>query len=153
MSNIKNIFVLLGVLGIFALHPSLNKKGSPVTYLQYMVYGNSLEVSYNDAIDLSQVQIKWVCETQTAVCNDLIIYENGKQINEIPFEKGNQKLVVYYKDNKIGEIDQNKTSSNQAHQYKIDLLANNNGLFFNGEIIGPSSSKGPSIKIPTIASL
>ena len=150
MSNLKNIIVIIGVIGIFALHPSLNKNGSPASYLQYLVYGNTLNVNYSNTIESSDLQIKWVCETQTASCKDLVIYQNGKQINEIPFEKGNQKLIIFYKENKIGEITQNKKTSKQAHEYKVDLISRNNQLLFNGEIIGPSPYKGPA---RTIASL
>jgi hypothetical protein len=153
MTYLKNIFVGLAVLGIFALHPSLNKGESPATYLQYLIYGNSLDVSFNSSIDINLLQIKWVCETEVATCSDLLIYENGKQINKIPFEKGSQKLVVFYDDNRIGEISQNKLIKKQSHQYKINLLAKNNSLFFNGEIIGPAPYKGPSITIPSLVSL
>lgn len=150
MSNFKNIFAILTVVSIFALHPSLNKGDSPISYLQYLVYGNSLNVSSSETIDLNQLQIRWVCETQSATCNDLVIYENGKQVNGIPFEKGNQKLVVYYQDNKIGEVIQNKSNSKQAHQYTINLDAKNNSLFFNGEITGPASYKGTPTTISSL---
>ena len=145
MTYFKHIFVSLGVVSIFALHPSLNKGNSPVTYFQYLVYGNSLNVTYNDAVDLSLLQIKWECESESVICSDMMIYENGKQINKIPFEKGTQKLVVYYNNNRIGEVTQNKTTKKQAHQYKINLSAKNNSLFFNGDIIGPSPHRGPYV--------
>jgi hypothetical protein len=138
MSNFKNILVIIGVLGIFVLHPSLNKDNSPISYLQYLVYGNSLNVSCNNSVDISSIQIKWVCDTQSAVCNDLVIFEKGKQINKIPFEKGKQQLIAFYNGNKIGAISQNKTTSKQAHQYKIDLTITKKIIFFNGEIIGPA---------------
>ena len=153
MSNLKNIFVILGVVSIFALHPSLNKNGSPISYLQYLVYGNSLDVSCCNSIDINDIQIKWVCETQTALCNDLIVFEKGIQVNDIPFEKGQQQLLVFYKGNKIGELDQNKITSKQAHQYQINILSNNNSLFFNGEIVGPASYTSPARTIAYLGSL
>jgi len=150
MTLFKNIIYSILFAGIFALHPSLNKGESPITYLQYFVYGNSLNVSTNATIDKNLLEIKWICETQNIVCKDLVIFKNGRQINGIPFEKGDQKLVVFYNQNKVGEIPQHKTIEKQSHQYKVELSAKNNSLFFNGEIIGPASYHGPSV---TIASL
>jgi len=153
MNYFKNIFVGLGVISIFALHPSLNKGNSPITYLQYLVYGNSLTVSSNKAVDIDALQIKWVCQNKNAACVDVVVFENGKQINDVPYEKGNQKLEIYYYKNKIGEVEQYKTVSKQANQYKIDLLAKNKTIFFKGEIIGPSPYNGPSITAPSLVSL
>ena len=150
MIHFKNIFVVLSVIGVFALHPSLNKGETPVTYFQYLVYGNSLDVVSSSEIDLELMEIKWICAEKDVMCSDMIIFKEGKQVNNIPFEKGSQSLVVYYAGNKIGEISQNKIARKQAHQYKIELLAKDNRLFFNGEIQGPSSYKGPSITISSI---
>ena len=153
MISIKNILSITLVAGIFALHPSLNKGNTPITYLQHIVYGNSLDISTNNHINKKLLEVKWVCETKNITCTDLVIFKNGKQINDIPSEKGNQKLVVYYNDTKVGEIPQNKITKNQAHQYNIELLSKNNSLFFNGEIIGPSPYKGRPTTILSIASL
>jgi hypothetical protein len=153
MTLIKNILSVSFAIGIFALHPSLNKGNTPITYLQHIVYGNSLDISTNTNINKKLLEIKWICETQNILCTDLVIFKHGKQINDIPSEKGNQKLVVFYNSTKIGEIPQNKTNSEQAHQYKIELLSKNNSLFFNGEIQGPSPYKGRPTTILSVESL
>jgi len=150
MTYLKNIFVVLSVVGVFALHPSLNKGETPATYLQYLVYGNSLDVLSSNSVDLELLEIKWVCDEADVACSDMIIFKEGKQVNEIPFEKGSQSLVVYYAGNMIGEISQDKVAKKQAHQYKIELLAKDSRLFFNGEIQGPSSYKGPSVTISSV---
>ena len=139
--------------GIFALHPSLNKGDTPITYFQYYVYGNTLNLSTNSFIDKNLVEVKWECETKNAACKNIVIYQKGKQLNEIPSERGNQKLIVYYNHSKIGEISQNKTTEKQAHQYNIELLAKKNSLFFKGEIIGPSPYTGPSTTKLSVVSL
>jgi hypothetical protein len=141
MLSIKNILTAVFVFGIFALHPSLNKGESPITHLHYFVYGNDFNFSYNENINKEKVLIKWACEESTANCNDLIIYQNGKKINEIPFEQGNQKLIVYYNSKIVGAVNQNKTSKTQAHQYNIALKADANMLTFIAEITGPAASK------------
>jgi hypothetical protein len=153
MTLVKNILTAVLVTGIFALHPSLNKGNTPITYIQHFVYGNTLDVSTNSSIDKSLIEIKWICEDDETDCKDLTIFKNGKQLNDIPSEKGAQKLVVYYDNNKIGEIPQSKAIKRQAHQYKIELLSKNNSLFFNGEIIGPSPYKGRPTTILSVASL
>jgi len=153
MTIIKNIFTYILVAGIFALHPSLNKGETPITYFQHFVYGNSLKIISNTAIDKNFVEIKWMCETQNITCKDLIIYKNGKQINNIPSERGKQKLMVFYHQNKMGEIPQNKTTEKQANQYIVELFSKNESLFFSGEIIGPSPYKGPPTSILSVASL
>jgi len=141
MASIKNIIFTVLFAGIFALHPSLNKGENPITYLQHLVYGNSLEISTNNSINKNLLEVRWICKTKNLNCKNLIIYKDGIKFNNIPSEKGNQKIVVYYNNKKIGEIPQNKTSKKQSHQYKIELLSKNNFLLFNGEIIGPSPYK------------
>ena len=150
MTLFKNIISSTIFLGIFALHPSLNKGNTPITYLQHLVYGNSLTISANENIDKNLVQIKWICESKDFLCKDVVVFENGKQINKIPSEKGNKILLIYYNNKVIGEIPQNKTTKNQAHQYSIELLSKNNSLFFKGDIRGPADYHGTSV---TIASL
>jgi len=150
MTLIKNILASFLIVGIFALHPSLNKGNTPITYLQYYVYGNTLNLSTNNSIDKNLLEIKWVCEAKNTNCKDLVIYKNGKQINDIPSERGNQKLIVIYNQHQIGEVSQDKTSAKQANQYNIELLSQNNSLFFKAEIIGPSPYNGRST---TVASL
>lgn len=141
MLSIKNILTAVFVFGIFALHPSLNKGESPITHLHYFVYGNDFNFSYNANINKEKVLIKWACEESTVNCNDLIIYQNGKKINEIPFEKGHQKLIVYYNNKLIATLPQTKSAKTQAHQYNISLTAVADMITFNGEIIGPAASK------------
>ncbi len=150
MSLFKNILSAIILTGVFALHPSLNKGDTPITYLQYFFYGNSLNISTNNSIDKNLLEIKWLCETQNIAYKNLVIFRDGRQVNDIPFEKGEQKLIVYYNQNKIAEIPQYKTTDKQAHQYKIDLSAKDNILFFKGEITGPASYHGAPV---TIASL
>ena len=71
----------------------------------------------------------------------------------MPSEVGTQKLLVYYFDSYIGEIQQEKIQKQQAHQYHVKLSSKNNTVFFNGEIEGPASYKSPSVTIPHMASL
>ena len=141
---------MLSVMAVFALHPSLNKGKTPITYFQYLVYGNSLDVVSSSSVDLELLEIRWVCEEADVMCSDMIIFKEGEQVNKIPFEKGNQSLVVYYAGYRVGEISQDKAIKQQSHQYKIELLAKDSRLFFNGEIEGPSPYQGPSITISSV---
>lgn len=141
MTSLKNILTAVFVIGIFALHPSLNKGESPITYLHYFVYGNDFNLSYSGDIDKEKVMVKWVCENTNANCKELVIYKNGKKINDIPFEKGNQALSIYYNNRLVGTIHQEKTNKIQAHQYKVSLKAASNLILLDGEIIGPAAAK------------
>lgn len=150
MTLFKNIFSTLVVLGVFALHPSMNKGETPITQLQHFVYGNTLNVLTNNSNDKNLIQVKWVCKVPNEKCQSLIVFKDGKQINEIPSKKGNQLLLVYYNNKVIGELPQYKTIANQSHQYSVELLSSNNSLFFKGGITGPSPYYGASV---TLASL
>jgi hypothetical protein len=150
MTLIRNIITTSIVAVIFALHPSLNKGDTPITYLQHFVYGNALNISTNNTIDRDLLTVKWLCETNETPCNDLVIFKNGIQTNEIPSVKGNQKLVILYNGEIVGEIPQHKTTENQSHDYNINFSKDNNTLIFKGEILGPSPHSGNPT---TIASL
>ena len=150
MSILKNILTISVVAGIFILHPSLNKGDNPISYLQYLVYGNSLTLDLNSSIKKEALKILWINQDAS---QELVVFEKGQILNEVPSEIGNQKLLVYYFDSYIGEIQQEKTKKFQAHQYHIKLSSKNNTVFFNGEIEGPASYKSPSVTIPNMASL
>jgi hypothetical protein len=140
MDSIKNIITALFVLGIFILHPSMNKGKSPISHLHYFIYGNTFNISLNEGIDKDKVQIKWSCENRDAECSELIIYSNGQKINDIPFEEGNQNLIVYYNNKVIGTLNQNKLNKNHSHQYNIKLEMNKDMITLYGDIMGPASS-------------
>lgn len=141
MTSIKNILTAIFVFGIFALHPSLNKGENPITYLHYFVYGNDVNLSYNNEIDKEKIMIKWACENDNVNCKELMIYQNGEKINDIPFEAGNQTLIVYYNNRMVGVLNQNKTNKTQSHQYNIDLQSEEELITFNGKIIGPAANE------------
>ncbi|MGB0882379.1 MAG: hypothetical protein ACPGSO_05460 [Vicingaceae bacterium] len=150
MTLLKNIITTSLFIGVFTLHPSLNKGDTPITSLQHFVYGNSLNISTNNNVNKHLLEVKWLCETQTEPCNELVIFRNGIQVNKIPSVKGNQKLVVFYNKTIIGEIPQHKTAENQAHDYNLSFSKIDNQLVFKGEIIGPSSYRGKSIVMASI---
>lgn len=139
MISFKNILTSVFVIGIFALHPSLNKGENPITYLHYFVYGNDFNLSYNNSIDKDKILIKWACENANSNCKELVIYQNGEKINDIPFEQGNQALIVYYNNRVIGDLKQTKTNKAQSHQYNISLESESELITFNGKIIGPAA--------------
>ncbi len=150
MTTLKNIISSSVFIAIFALHPSLNKGDNPITSFQHLVYGNSLKISTNKLIDKNLIRVKWVCKTPNDSCKNLLIFEHGEQVNQIPSEKGNQILLVSYNDKVIGELPQKKLTKNQSHQYKIELLGNENSLFFKGNIEGPTPYSGAPVTIATL---
>jgi len=129
------------VVGIFSLHPSLNKGDSAITKLHYYVYGNDFNLSCMDVVDHTSIKVKWSCENNDVNCKELVIYKDGEKINDIPFEKGEQRLTVYYNNQLIGTLDQNKLKKAQAHKYQIQVSATDNEIKFSGNIQGPSPGK------------
>lgn len=144
MISMKNIFTTFLVVGIFSLHPSLNK--GPLSYLHFLVYGNHVNLSAED-VDLHQISVKWSCDNDQSNCKELVIYEHGKLINDIPYESGEQQVALYYNNRLIGTLKQTKQVKNQAHQYSFKVSSNKDLLKFSGEITGPS----PSVFTKTIS--
>lgn len=138
MGFLKNTIVFFCLGFIFALHPSLNKGHTPITYIQYLVYGNTLQLSYDNFVNKNNIKIKWECENNEANCKELLIYNRGKKVNDIPFEKGKQQLVVYYSNVKVGILYQNKRYGKQAHKYIVSLNSDLNHVLMKGIIEGPS---------------
>jgi hypothetical protein len=122
------------------LHPSFNKEKNPLSVLHYYAYGNVLKLKIDADLDKNELFVKWVCEDQQAVCKELEIYVDGKITNTIPFEKGKQELEIYYKNQLIGKLQQNKSSEKQAHSYYINLIKKGGEILLTGEISGPSEA-------------
>lgn len=141
MRYFKNILLYLSILGVFALHPSLNKGETPLSYLHYLVYGNALKLKVDAGIDKNYITIKWFCTNFDSACNQLTIIDKGKKTNNIPFEIGKQELVVYYKNQIIGKIEQVKRVKKQAHSYHLELVVSEikNAIKFKAFIQGPES--------------
>ena len=112
MNYFKNIFVGLGVISIFVLHPSLNKGDSPITYLQYLVYGNSLNISSNDAVDLKALEIKSAKSFSNSFIDGLKTFA---RFSEIKAENG---FVVYGGDENFSFKDFNIVSWRNLERVK-----------------------------------
>ena len=150
MNTLRNILTYSCIIGIFALHPGLNKGDNFITDLQYHVYGNSLELLLNSEINPNHVSIVWKSAEDNS---EVMIYQNGKELNKIPSITGKQKIMVYYNYRAIGKIDHYRTQKNQAHKYYLSINAKNKDIFFKGEITGPSAFKSPAITTLSLASL
>lgn len=139
---------------VLLLHPSMNKGDkNPITYLHYLMYDNSFQLNIGNEIDKSDLKIVWENFIDSSNYSDLVIYEHGKTVNQIPFAKGKQQLLVFYKNSYIGRIEQYKEVKEQVHQYLVKLSSRNNTIFFNGEVYGPTPYNSPAITVPNIASL
>lgn len=142
MRYFKNILLYISILGVFILHPSLNKSELPFSYLHYLAYGNTLKLKTDAAIDKNHITIKWFCSNFESTCNELTIVENGRKANKIPNEIGTQALIVYYKNNVIGKIKQVKQVKNQAHTYYLELIVSEikNNIELKAQITGPKTT-------------
>lgn len=150
MNFIKNILLYTCISAIFVLHPGLNKGDNIITEIQHFVYGNSLELLVNSEINKNQLQVIWESEEDGST---ILIYENGRELNEIPSATGEQKINVYYNHKLIGKIEHYKPIKNQAHKYHLSINSKNQAIFFKGEILGPSHIKSPATTTLPLASL
>lgn len=150
MNILKNILLYAGISAIFILHPSLNKGNNFITELQYLVYGNSLELLTNSEINTNKLSIVWQSVEENS---EVIIYRLGEEINKIPSAIGEQKIFVYYNNKMIGKVDYFKSIKNQAHKYLLSINLKNQSIFFKGEIFGPSAFKSPATTTLPLASL
>jgi hypothetical protein len=151
------LFLFLGgVLSIcILLHPSFNGSGKAVNYLHYLVWGNQLNVSSSNKLDQRKIKIEF--ENEIAILqiknpeeaayliasdtrNKLIrkvIYKNGKQLCDIPYDYGKQRLNVYYDNVKIGSLGHWRTNGYHVHTYTINLVKKNGKISIKGSIKGP----------------
>jgi len=82
----------------------------------------------------------WACENLEADCLETVIYKNGEKLNDVPHEKGRQQLIVYYKNKKVGVLNQYKKTEVQSHAYSINVSNIVDAILIKGEVIGPESS-------------
>jgi len=74
----------------------------------------------------------------------MVIFENGKQIVEIPYDYGKQRIVVYYGKEEIGSIGQWRTNDYHVHNYIVSLRNEGEGIVLSGGIKGPDDSFLPN---------
>jgi hypothetical protein len=167
----KKILVGLFVLGLITfcilLYPGFNGTNPPINYLHYLVWGNDLKVSCDESLDKNKIKIVFenemaliqkrkpirnpkeadflVRHTRYKVIRD-IIYENGKQISEIPYEYGPQDLVIYYDDKEIGTLGHWQTNGYHVHTYTITVKQLNNQIVANTNMAGPDENFYRSLK-------
>ena len=66
-----------------------------------------------------------------------VVFENGEQVAEIPYDYGKQRIVVYYDDQKVGEFGHWKTNTYHVHDYLVNLRRQNGEILLSGGIEGP----------------
>ena len=145
MRLFKNILVCVIVLGIFALHPSMNKGNNVFTYLHYVVYGNSFNLSIEDENIKDNLKVVWENIDPDGKLNQVTVYENSKSINKIPAEVGQQQLVVYYHNTRLGVVGHQKELKELSHKYNIDIEVEQRELTVLGEIEGPIPSRNVEV--------
>ena len=126
--------ILLLVIGTaILLQPKLNGSHKIVNYLHGLVYDDRLEVICSPELDLTNVKLLF--ENEMAMLENtnpeiakrivarsrfnevirMVIFENGEQIVEIPYDYGKQRIVVYYGDEEIGSMGQWRTNDYHVH--------------------------------------
>ncbi len=153
MNFVKHILIYSGISAIVLLHPSLNKGNNFITKLQHYVYGNSFFMNVNPDINTTNLKVLWVGIEKNKEIKKLLIYLNGKEINNIPPALGQEQLIVYYNNHIVGKINHTVTAQDQSHQYNLSISSKNGAIFFKGEINGPSPMISPATTTLPLASL
>lgn len=153
--NLKTALIILGLIFIsISILPNINPANKVLNYLNYLVWGNDLDVSCSDSLD--ETKLKIIFENEVAIVQNFnpqeatrlmknpgyrlirtIIYENGKQINDVPYDYGKQRLIIAYDDKTIGELGHWRTNAYHVHTYKVTLQLKENKVILVGSISGP----------------
>lgn len=159
LRKLKKILLISFLISLMCigtlLHPSFNGTNKFINYLHSIVYDDNLEV--NCSKGLEQEKVRLIFENNLALIENrnpekarriqkrsriqkiirLVIFEGGKQVTEIPYDYGKQRIVVYYDDQKIGEFGHWKTNGYHIHDYIVNLTIDNEIITLSGGIKGP----------------
>jgi hypothetical protein len=149
------VLAVLVLLPLALLHPSFNGKHPLLTYYHHITWGDVLEVSGNENVDLDALEIVFKNELQMdqekyihdprsydrerSKPMNVVIYKNGEQVNDIPYAYGKQVLVVIYNKVEIGRLRHWQTNSYHSHRYSIDLMQVNGMITCTTRIEGPDA--------------
>lgn len=148
------VILLTGSIFYFSL-PYLNGRNRYFNYLNYIFRGNNLHVSCSKNLDVTNIVL--VFENETALIQHTdrkkaeamlnrshpyklmrdTIFANGKQLMDIPYDYGKQRLAVYYTNEYIGELHHWQTNHYHAHDYTVHVKNAKGMLILNGKTSGP----------------
>ncbi|MFN3404786.1 MAG: hypothetical protein ACK40G_11860 [Cytophagaceae bacterium] len=157
MNTIKKLLpVILFWLIFFGvlLHPWFNGKHRLLSYYHYLVWGDVIKVEISEKLDKNKIEVIFKNDLQLTLEKDpfmikhtmfrkdyqprkITVYNQGKQIYQIPYEYGPQVLVVYYDGKEVGKIDLWRTNHFHTHRYYISLSGEDGRVNFNGYVEGP----------------
>lgn len=149
------IAIFLSITLIYFSLPFFNGSNRYFNYLNYIFWGNQLDVSCTE--DLNKNNIAIIFENEIALIQNrdnerairllhskhppkLIrdtIFKNGKQLMDIPYDYGKQRLAVYYNNEFIGDLGHWQTNHYHVHDYTIRLKGYKGIITLNGKIAGP----------------
>lgn len=121
---------------ICLLHPSFNGTNKLINYTHYFLYGNKIDIVMNDDLDINKVKLVFKNEAQHALEKGFhfrvssqsnqpicaVIFENGKQISDIPYSYGKQEIEVFYDNIKIGAMKHWQTLKFHSHTYQVEFF-------------------------------
>lgn len=141
------------------LHPYFNGKNKLISYYHHLVWGDVLRVSVGDGLDERKVIIIFKNEHQLIkernfieyysqeirekkACPDChvintVIFKDGEQVNDIPYDYGPQVLQVLYDGIEVGRLTHWQTNDYYSHRYYISLSLRNDSVFYSGYFKGP----------------
>jgi hypothetical protein len=124
--------------------------------LNYIFHDNQLNVSCSNNLDENKIVIMFENEIALIQNRDsekarrlLIlnkraytlmrdtIFKNGKQVMNIPYDYGKQRLAVYYNNKFIGELSHWQTNHYHVHDYTVEIKEHKGIVVCTGKISGP----------------
>ena len=148
---------LVLILFYFSL-PYFNGTNRYFNYLNYIFWSNRLDVSCsknlneNNIVIIFENEIALTQHRDKAQAKRLLqikyppklmrdtIFKNGKQVMDIPYDYGKQRLAIYYDNNFIGELGHWQTNHYHVHDYSIRLRRHKGIVSLGGKISGPDVS-------------
>jgi hypothetical protein len=144
------IVVILIIISV-CLIPALNGKNKIISYIQYFVYGNVIDIHTDDNLDINKVTLVFKNEKQLTIdripsyqdrnpynkAMNVVIFKEGKQIQNIPYDYGKQDVQILYNNIEIGRLGHWQTNKYYSHRYYIHIFYENQKISFTGKIKGP----------------
>jgi hypothetical protein len=153
--TIKKILIICLSLGLLTslilAHPYFNWENETLSRYHYFIWGDVIKVKVSNDLDIDRVKI--VCQMLEGKeaekgfygldyeVNGInkTVFENGKQVNDIPFEFGAYTLQVQYDGKEVIQFGQCKTIRNHSHWYYFNLKTENGIVECDGRIEGPDN--------------
>ena len=149
------LLIILILISFYFSLPYFNGSNRFINYLNYIFWGNRLDVSCTNNLNENNIVI--IFENEIALIQNRdseqakrmlhtkhpptlmrdTIFKNGEQVMDIPYDYGKQRLAVYYNNEFIGDLGHWQTNHYHVHDYSVRLKGHKGIVTLSGKISGP----------------